>query len=135
MCQVCYFKMETEEVLVCFYTKNRSKVDRISSEVLCYFPLTKRMQQFHTTEDITKSIRWHAQDRVDDGKLRNPTDVEAWMYLDHIFFTFRQNSQKVRLGLASNGFNPFGINSSGCLTWHVILMPYNMPTWICMNQP
>jgi hypothetical protein len=40
----------------------------------------------------------------------------------------------VRLGLTSDGFNPFGNMSTSHSTWPVILVPYNLPHWMCMKQ-
>ena len=40
----------------------------------------------------------------------------------------------MRLGLTSNGFNPFGnIMSTSYSMWPVVLMPYNLPQWRCMK--
>ncbi|KAH7842869.1 hypothetical protein Vadar_009953 [Vaccinium darrowii] len=41
----------------------------------------------------------------------------------------------VRLGLATDGFNPFGNMSTSYSMWPVILMPYNLPPWMCMKEP
>ncbi|KAK3222454.1 hypothetical protein Dsin_009479 [Dipteronia sinensis] len=43
--------------------------------------------------------------------------------------------RNVRLGLASDGFNPFGTMSISHNTWSVVLMIYNLPPWMCMKQP
>ena len=40
----------------------------------------------------------------------------------------------MRLGLAVDGFNPFKIMSTSYSTWPVVLVPYNLPPWICMKQ-
>nr|GEU51891.1 ribose 5-phosphate isomerase, type A [Tanacetum cinerariifolium] len=42
--------------------------------------------------------------------------------------------RSVRLGLASDGFNPFGTMSTSHSTWPVLLIPYNLPPWICMKR-
>jgi len=55
--------------------------------------------------------------------------------LDYTFSIFGKEPQNIRLGLASDGFNPFGINSTGWSTWPVIVTPYNLPPWMCMKQP
>jgi hypothetical protein len=39
----------------------------------------------------------------------------------------------VRLGLISNGFNPFGNMSNSHNTWPVMLVLYNLPR-MCMKQ-
>ena len=38
------------------------------------------------------------------------------------------------LGLAADGFNPFGMLSTTDSTWPVMLVPYNLPSWLCMKQ-
>ena len=40
----------------------------------------------------------------------------------------------MRLGLAADGFNPYGNMSSTHNTWLVILIPYNLPPWMCMKR-
>ena len=39
----------------------------------------------------------------------------------------------MRLGLASDGFNPFRTLSSTHSTWPVVLMVYNLPPWMSMK--
>ena len=41
----------------------------------------------------------------------------------------------MRLGLATDGFNPFGNMSTSYSMWPVVLMPYNLPPWMCMKEP
>ena len=41
----------------------------------------------------------------------------------------------MRLGLASDGFNPFGNMSTLYSIWLVVLMPYNLPPLRCMKDP
>ncbi|KAK3185079.1 hypothetical protein Dsin_032365 [Dipteronia sinensis] len=45
-----------------------------------------------------------------------------------------EDTHNVRLGLASDGFNPFGTMSISHSTWLVVLMIYNLPHWMCMKQ-
>jgi len=41
----------------------------------------------------------------------------------------------VRLGLPSDGLNPYKTLSSQYSIWSVVLMSYNLPPWVCMKQP
>ncbi|GJZ44787.1 Myc-type, basic helix-loop-helix domain-containing protein [Tanacetum coccineum] len=43
---------------------------------------------------------------------------------------FSGDARNVRLGLAADGFNPFGMMSQTYSTWPVILTTYNTPSWI-----
>lgn len=108
---------------------------KIPAKVLRHFPLIPRLQRFFITKDIAKKMRWHSEGRVNDEKLRHPADAEAWKHLDRIYPEFGNEARNVRLGLASDGFNPFGTMSLSWSTWPVLLMPYNLPPWMCMKQP
>ena len=79
-------------------------------------------------------MKWHAEKRTNDGVLRHPVDALAWKAFDSQYPDFASNSRNVRLGLASDGFNPFGNMSTNYSTWPVILVPYNLPPWMCMKQ-
>ena len=41
----------------------------------------------------------------------------------------------MRLGLAVDGFNPFGNMNNSYSLWPVILIPYNLPPWLVMKDP
>ncbi|XP_066381574.1 uncharacterized protein [Miscanthus floridulus] len=66
--------------------------------------------------------------------MRHPADGEAWEDFNRRYPKFAADARNVRLGLASDGFNPFGNMSSKHSTWPVMLVPYNLPPWICMKQ-
>ena len=79
-------------------------------------------------------MKWHAESRIDDGVLRHPTDSSAWKSFDEKNPDFATDSRNVRLGLAVDGFNPFRTMSVSHSTWPIVLMPYNLPPWMCMKQ-
>src|SRR2546430_1333541 len=79
-------------------------------------------------------MRCHSEERQNDGKLHHPADIEAWKQLYYTFPIFGQEPQNIQLGLASNNFNPFGTNSTGCSTWPVLVRPNNLPPWICSKR-
>lgn len=45
------------------------------------------------------------------------------------------NPPQVRLGLASDGFNSFGLRNNQQSTWPILIIPYNLPPWMCMRKP
>ena len=53
-------------------------------------------------------MKLHHEKRVNDGVLPHPEDCEAWKKFDQIHESFAMDPHNVRLGLAINGFNPFG---------------------------
>ena len=54
--------------------------------------------------------------------------------MDGLYPDFAADSRNVCLGLASDGFNPFGNMSLSHSTWPVVLIPYNMPPQMCMDD-
>ena len=79
-------------------------------------------------------MRWHHEGRTKDGMLRHPADSLQWKEFDDRHPDFASDVRSVRFGLASDGFNPFRTLSSTYSTWPVILIPYNLPPWMCMKQ-
>ncbi|CAM8999989.1 unnamed protein product [Rhodiola kirilowii] len=107
----------------------------ISQKILRYFPLTPRLQRLYMSVKTADSMRWHHEERVDDGVLRHPADSEVWKAFDRIHGSFATESRNVRLGLASDGFSPFGNMNNPYSVWPVVLTPYNLPPWLCMKEP
>jgi hypothetical protein len=103
-------------------------------KVLQWFPLIPRLQSLFMSEHTTPYMRWHAEGRTRDGVLRHPTDGEAWRSFDILHQDFMADSRNVRLGVTSDGFNPFGNMSTSHCTWPVMLVPYNFPHWMWMKQ-
>ncbi|KAM3366409.1 hypothetical protein ACQJBY_015685 [Aegilops geniculata] len=79
-------------------------------------------------------MRWHDEGRTKDGKIRHPADAECWKDLDARYPDFAANPRNPRLGIGSDGVNPFRSMSSKHSTWLVMLIPYNLPPWICMKE-
>ena len=71
-------------------------------------------------------MRWHKHERLEDGDyLRYPADSIVQKEFDKKHAWFAVDSRNVRLGLASDGFNPFGNMSTSYNMWPVVLMLYN----------
>jgi hypothetical protein len=68
------------------------------------------------------------------NELSHPTDGEAWKDFDRKYGWFAKDARNIRLGLATDGFNPFGKMSSSYSMWLVFLIPYNFPPWVCIEQ-
>ena len=72
--------------------------------------------------ETTNHMKWHAKGRVNDGLLKHSADSEVWKSFDSKYIEFSSKSCNVRLGLAADGFNPYGNMSSTHSTWPVILI-------------
>ncbi|XP_070019526.1 uncharacterized protein [Nicotiana sylvestris] len=79
-------------------------------------------------------MRWHASDNNTDGLMRHPRDGETWKTFDRTHSGFASDPRNVRLGLASDGFSPFGTMTATYSIWPVFLIPYNIPPWMCMKH-
>ncbi|XXG68736.1 hypothetical protein AAC387_Pa06g1755 [Persea americana] len=129
---------EAKKLLQCEeprYKVNDGKRKKIPHKVLRYFPLTPWLRRLYMSRKTATEMRWHSEKRVDDGIARHPADSVEWKEFDKKYPKFSQETRNVRLGLATDGFNPFGNMSTSYSMWPVILMPYNLPPWMCMKEP
>ncbi|KAL5564923.1 hypothetical protein UlMin_028087 [Ulmus minor] len=79
-------------------------------------------------------MRWHSMGKSKDNDvMQHPVDGKAWQEIDKRHPQFAGDVRNVRLGLAADGFNPFGNMSSSYSMWPVALTTYNLPPWICMK--
>ncbi|GJX53195.1 hypothetical protein Tco_0281564 [Tanacetum coccineum] len=67
-------------------------------------------------------------------RLQHTVDVEHGKNFDTKYPDFAKEPRNVRLGLAADGFNPFGNLSQAYSMWPVILTTYNLPPWLCMKE-
>ncbi|KAG8374840.1 hypothetical protein BUALT_Bualt10G0037400 [Buddleja alternifolia] len=135
-----FWKENEEEEFCPIYKEPRWKYDdgkgkRIPHKVLWYFPLKPWLQRLFMSSKTASYMRWHAEKRIDvDGSLSHPADSPSWKDFDAQKFIFTTDSCNVRLGLASEGFNPFGNMRNSYSMWPVILIPYNIPLYKWMKD-
>jgi hypothetical protein len=65
-----------------------------------------------------------------DGKVWHVPDSRAWEHINATFPDFANEPRNVRLGLATDGMNPFGEKSNTWSTWPVLVLNYNLPPWL-----
>lgn len=80
-------------------------------------------------------MKWHVEKQIDDGVMRHQSDSRAWKVFGEKNPSLAGDERNVRLGLITNGFNPFGNMSVAHSTWPIVVVPYNLPPWLCMKQP
>ncbi|CAM8905938.1 unnamed protein product [Rhodiola kirilowii] len=96
-----------------------------AAKVLWYLPPIPRFQRLFADPKDSDNMRWHAEKRVIDSKMRHPVDSLQWAKADNLFSEFGSESRNLRLGLSTDGVNPHGNLSSQHSTWPVILVIYN----------
>ncbi|XP_056691765.1 uncharacterized protein [Spinacia oleracea] len=105
----------------------------VPAKVMRYFTLIPRLKRLYMSSKTAEDIRWHF-DCKDRNIISHPTDGESWKMFDKRYEEFAKDPRSVRLGLASDGFNPYRLMNTSYSTWSVILIPYNLPPWLCMKS-
>ncbi|XP_022567057.1 uncharacterized protein LOC106442064 isoform X1 [Brassica napus] len=86
------------------------------------------------SEEMAKDLRWHFTNKSSDGKLRHPVDSVTWDHMNAKYPTFADEARNLRLGLSTDGFNPFNMKNSMYSCWPVLLVNYNLPPDLCMKK-
>ncbi|XP_027187904.2 uncharacterized protein [Cicer arietinum] len=102
---------------------------------LHYLPLTPRLQRLYASPRSAEHMRWHFENRREEGVLCHPSDGEAWKHFDQVYPGFASEPRNVRLGLCADGFTPFSQSATPYSCWPVIVTPYNLPPELCMMTP
>ncbi|CAM8968300.1 unnamed protein product [Rhodiola kirilowii] len=115
---------------------NTEGTSKVPKKVVRYFPLAPRLQRLYMSPSVAKEMRWHMERKIeeDESDLIHPVDGEAWQNFNMEFPEFASESRNVRLGLATDGFNPFGVAGLSHSTWPIVVMPYNLPPSMCMKK-
>ncbi|XP_074288757.1 uncharacterized protein LOC141613916 [Silene latifolia] len=116
--------------------KNSTNSKGVPVKVLWYLPIIPRFKRMFANLKEARNLIWHAggDGRILDDKIRHPTDSTQWKSIDHLFPEFGSDARNLRLGLCTDGMNPFGNLSSQWSTWPVLLTIYNLPPWLCMKR-
>ncbi|KAK6773849.1 hypothetical protein RDI58_029088 [Solanum bulbocastanum] len=101
---------------------------KIPAKILRYFLLKPRLQRIFMCPETAVAMRWDDSERPNDRNIRHPVDGEAWKDFDSMHPNFSKDPRNVRLGLSSDGFNPFRTMSISHSTWPFMLMNYNFIT-------
>lgn len=121
---------------------SRWKVDKhtkkakvgVPAKVLRYLPIIPRFKAMFKSEKMAHHLRWHSNNKRGDGKMHHPVDSPAWQLVNEKWPTFANEARNLRLGLSTDGFNPFGNLSSTYSCWPVMLVIYNLPPFLCMKK-
>ncbi|KAI5341710.1 hypothetical protein L3X38_009585 [Prunus dulcis] len=138
-CMLFYKEHETLDTCpICnesrFKMTSQNRTTKIPQKVMRYLPLKPRLQRLYMSTHTATDMRWHKEKRVDDDVMRHPADGEAWKEFDRTFPEFAADPRNVRLRLATDGFNPYGILNQHHSTWPIFAFPYNLPPWKCMKK-
>ncbi|XP_073151945.1 uncharacterized protein [Henckelia pumila] len=111
---------------------NRSK--QTPYKRMYYFPITPRLQRLYASTATASHMRWHHDHHFDGDTMTHPSDSLAWCHFDETHPGFADEIRNVRLGISTDGFQPFGQTGQQYSTWPIIVTPYNLPPWMCMKD-
>jgi len=107
---------------------------KIHAKVMWYAPIIPCLKRLFINKDHAKLLRWHKEDRKVNNILRHPADASQWKEIDSESSNFADDARNLRFTLSTDGFNPFGDQSSSHSTGPFTLCIYNLPAWLCMKQ-
>ena len=66
--------------------------------------------------------------------MSHPTHGIDWESFNQKHEKFAIDPRNIRLGLASDGFTPFGHQSATYSMWPMLVIPYNIPPNVCTKE-
>ncbi|XP_048630349.1 uncharacterized protein LOC125603264 isoform X2 [Brassica napus] len=136
------YRKQYEELETCpRCSASRWEIDKHSNEekkgipakVLRYFPIKDRFKRMFRSARMAEDLRWHANNATEDGIMRHPVDSLSWAQVNNKWPEFASEARNLRLGLSTDGMNPFSIQNTKYSTWPVLLVNYNLPPTLCMK--
>ncbi|CAM8905895.1 unnamed protein product [Rhodiola kirilowii] len=109
------------------------RIDVCIDGCMIYYGCDESMTRLFLSQSLASEMCWHASPRDDMYRMVHPSDGESWKHFDRCHPNFASESRNVRLGLCTDGFNPWGISTKQYSVWPVMVTPYNLPPWLCMK--
>ena len=70
--------------------------------------MAPRLRRMFATKEASEEAQWHKLKRQPSEKeISHLADGEAWQDFDQVYPDFAKDPRNIRLGLATDGFNPF----------------------------
>jgi hypothetical protein len=98
--------------------------------ILRHLPFILRIQRLYMTEESAKQMTWHKNaKRYNPDKMVHASDGEAWKHFDAIHREKVEEARNVRVALATDGFNPYGMSVAPYTCWPMFVIPINLPPY------
>ena len=100
----------------------------IPMKILRYLPFLLRIQRLYMIEESAKQMTWHKNGkRYNPDKMVHPSNAEAWTYFNDKHRDKAAEARNVRVALATDGFNPYGMVAASYTCWSMFVIPLNLP--------
>jgi hypothetical protein len=107
----------------------------IAQKIVRYLPFVPRIQRLYMTEETAKQMTWHKHGiRYSPDKMVHPSDGEALQYFDGQHPEKAGEARNVRVALATDGFNPYGMSTAPYTCWPVFVIPLNLPPGVAFQR-
>ncbi|XP_019086325.1 PREDICTED: uncharacterized protein LOC109126887 [Camelina sativa] len=83
---------------------------------------------------LAEDLRWHFTNASEDCTMWHPVDSLTWIQVNDKWPEFAGDARNLRLGISTDGMNPFAIQNTKYRTWPVFLVNYNMAPTECIKQ-
>ncbi|GLT51208.1 hypothetical protein SLA2020_246340 [Shorea laevis] len=104
-----------------------------SRNCLWYLPIIPRLQRLYMSHKTAEHMIWHLKCHANSEVLIHPAQSAAWKHFDEVHPAFARDPRNVRLGLATDGFNPWGHSLTSYSCWPIFIVVYNLPPEMCMR--
>jgi hypothetical protein len=115
--------------------KEDNKKRKIPALVMWYLLVIDYLKHVFSNPRDVELVHWHFEKRrKNNEEIQHPVDGTLWKNFDLQYKLFGSESRNIRFALSTDGMNPFGENRTMHNTWLVILVMYNLPTWLCHKR-
>jgi hypothetical protein len=100
-----------------------------------YLPVIDRLKCVFSNPRDAKLVRWHSEKHMEnDEEIQHLADGTQWKFFDLQYPEFTAESRNIWFALSTDRMNPFDENRTVHSTWPIILVMYNIPTWLCHKR-
>ena len=117
-------------------TKTQSNV---AIKILRYLPFIQRIKRLYMNKESAAHMQWHKtgkryKDEHDRELMGHPSDGTAWKNFDANHPDEAADARNVRIAIATDGFNPYGLSTTAYSCWPVFVIPLNLPPGALMQK-
>ena len=105
-CRLSRFKKKIDE------NSGDEDKDGPPAKVMWYLSIIPRFKRLFSIKEDVKNLKWHVDGRKYDKLLQYLANSPQWKKIDETFPEFGAEPRNLRLGLATDGMNPYGNLSS-----------------------